>query len=205
MIFLRLFYEFFMTGLFSIGGGLATLPFLQKMADDTGWFTRAQLADMLAVSESTPGPIGVNMATYVGYTTGASAGGVPGSILGAVTATLGLIAPSIIVIVIIASMLEKFGESKLVKSSFYGLRPASVALIASAGLSVAFEVFIRPGISEAKLDLAKLVTYIDWRALILAAVLLVLTRWVKYTKKLHPICFIGVSAVVGIIFKFAGA
>lgn len=205
MIFLKLFYKFFSTGLFSVGGGLATLPFLQRMADETGWFTRAQLADMLAVSESTPGPIGVNMATYVGFTTGGTQWGIPGSILGALTATLGLVAPSIIVILIIAGMLNKFGESKLVKSAFYGLRPASVALIASAGLSVALEVFVKPGILEAKWDIGKLLGYFDYRAIILAVILLVLTRYVKFTKKLHPICFIALSAVVGVVFRFAGA
>lgn len=205
MIFLKLFYKFFSTGLFSVGGGLATLPFLQRMADETGWFTRAQLADMLAVSESTPGPIGVNMATYVGFTTGGIQWGIPGSILGALTATLGLVAPSIIVILIIAGMLNKFGESKLVKSAFYGLRPASVALIASAGLSVALEVFVKPGILEAKWDIGKLLGYFDYRAIILAVILLVLTRYVKFTKKLHPICFIALSAVVGVVFRFAGA
>ena len=77
MIFLRLFYEFFKAGLFAVGGGLATLPFLQDIADKTGWYTQAQLADMIAVSESTPGPIGVNMATYVGFTVG----GVPGAVI----------------------------------------------------------------------------------------------------------------------------
>lgn len=205
MIFLKLFYKFFSTGLFSVGGGLATLPFLQRMADETGWFTRAQLADMLAVSESTPGPIGVNMATYVGFTTGGTQWGIPGSILGALTATLGLVAPSIIVILIIAGMLNKFGESKLVKSAFYGLRPASVALIASAGLSVALEVFVKPGILEAKWDIGKMLGYFDYRAIILAVILLVLTRYVKFTKKLHPICFIALSAVVGVVFRFAGA
>ncbi len=205
MIFLKLFYKFFSTGLFSVGGGLATLPFLQRMADETGWFTRAQLADMLAVSESTPGPIGVNMATYVGFTTGGTQWGIPGSILGALTATLGLVAPSIIVILIIAGMLNKFGESRLVKSAFYGLRPASVALIASAGLSVALEVFVKPGILEAKWDIGKLLGYFDYRAIILAVILLVLTRYVKFTKKLHPICFIALSAVVGVVFRFAGA
>ena len=205
MIFLKLFYKFFSTGLFSVGGGLATLPFLQRMADETGWFTRAQLADMLAVSESTPGPIGVNMATYVGFTTGGTQWGIPGSILGALTATLGLVAPSIIVILIIAGRLNKFGESKLVKSAFYGLRPASVALIASAGLSVALEVFVKPGILEAKWDIGKLLGYFDYRAIILAVILLVLTRYVKFTKKLHPICFIALSAVVGVVFRFAGA
>ena len=98
MIYLQLFYEFFKTGLFAIGGGLATLPFLSDMAERTEWFTQAQLADMLAVSESTPGPVGVNMATYVGFETA----GIPGAII----ATLGLVAPSIIVILIIASFLK---------------------------------------------------------------------------------------------------
>ena len=95
MLYLQLFWEFFKTGLFAIGGGMATLPFLYDMADKTGWFTRAQLADMIAVSESTPGPIGVNMATYTGFTTA----GIPGSLV----ATLGLVLPSIVIIIIITT------------------------------------------------------------------------------------------------------
>ena len=117
MLYLQLFWEFFKTGLFAIGGGMATLPFLYDMADKTDWFTRAQLADMIAVSESTPGPIGVNMATYVGFLTG----GVPG----AVTATVGLIAPSVIVILIVAAFLQAFRDSKYVAGAFYGLPPRS--------------------------------------------------------------------------------
>ena len=128
MLYLRLFWEFFKTGLFAVGGGLATLPFLQDMAERTGWFTHAQLADMLAVSESTPGPIGVNMATYVGFTTG----GVPGALV----ATLGLVTPSVIVILIVAAFLKAFRDSKWVSGAFYGLRPASTALVAAAGISV---------------------------------------------------------------------
>ena len=107
---LLLFYEFFKTGLFAVGGGLATLPFLY----DPEWFTMSQLADMLAVSESTPGPLGVNMATYVGYLTA----GIPG----AVAATMGLVAPSVIVILIVAAFLKRFRESRLVNNVFYGLR-----------------------------------------------------------------------------------
>ena len=98
MIYLQMFFAFFHTGLFAVGGGLATLPFLYHMSDATGWFTYTQLADMIAVSESTPGPMGVNMATYVGFTIR----GIPG----ALTATLGLVAPSIIVILIVAGFLE---------------------------------------------------------------------------------------------------
>ena len=121
MIFLRLFIEFFKTGLFAVGGGMATLPFLSDMGVRTGWFTSAQLADMVAVSESTPGPIGVNMATYVGFETG----GIPGAVI----ATLGLVAPSIIVILIIAQFLKAFRNSKYVDRAFYGVRPASTAAI----------------------------------------------------------------------------
>lgn len=128
MIYLNLFYEFFKTGLFAVGGGLATLPFLYDMADRTGWFSSSQLADMLAVSESTPGPIGVNMATYVGFTIR----GIPGALV----ATLGLVTPSVIVILIVAAFLKSFRDNRFVNAGFYGLRPASTAMVASAGISV---------------------------------------------------------------------
>ena len=94
MLYLRLFWEFFKTGLFAVGGGMATIPFLYDMADATGWFTRNDVANMIAVGESTPGPIGVNMATYVGYVTGSNVGGLPCAILGAAVATIGLVTPS---------------------------------------------------------------------------------------------------------------
>ena len=188
MILLRLYYEFFKTGLFAVGGGLATLPFLQDMAESTGWFTTAQLADMIAVSESTPGAMGVNAATYVGFLTA----GLPGAIV----ATLGLVTPSIIIILIIAAFLQAFRTNKYVERVFYGLRPASCGLIAAAGLSV---------VSLALLDLsAPLGTMFQWKYIALAAVILVLTRWVKPTKKLHPIVFIGLSAVAGILFGAMG-
>ena len=162
MLYLQLFWEFFKTGLFAIGGGMATLPFLYDMADKTGWFTRAQLADMIAVSESTPGPIGVNMATYVGFLTG----GVPG----AVTATVGLIAPSVIVILIVAAFLQEFRDSKYVAGAFYGLRPASTALITAAGLVVVRETFWLTG------------GVLFWQGIILAAVLEELPEYKKLKK-----------------------
>ena len=182
MILLRLFYEFFKTGLFAIGGGLATLPFLQDMGQRTGWFTSGQLADMLAVSESTPGPIGVNMATYVGYTTA--------GLGGAVVATLGLVAPSIIIILLIAGFLKAFRTNPFVDAAFYGLRPASTAMVASAGIGVVM-------LSLLDMDAAGW-GILRWRELIMAAVLLALTRWVPFTKKLHPIVFILLSAAVGV-------
>ena len=186
MIYLKLFYEFFKTGLFAVGGGLATLPFLSDMGNRTGWFTQAQLADMLAVSESTPGPVGVNMATYVGFETS--------GVLGAVVATLGLVTPSVIVILIVASFLKAFRSNRFVDAAFYGLRPASTAMVASAGIGVVLLSLVDTGASGLAL--------FRWKELVLAAVILVLTRWVPVTKKLHPIVFIGAAAVVGIVFRF---
>ena len=204
MIYLRLFWEFFKTGLFAIGGGMATLPFLHDMGEATGWFTQADLMNMLAVSESTPGPIGINMATYVGCTVG----GVPGAVI----ATLGEVTPSIIVILIIAALLRSFRENRYVDRAFYGLRPASTGLIGAACVSVVFEVLTNivvtapeTGIvNQFQLGTGGLAGLFNWPGLLLAAVLLALTNWVKPTKKLHPIVFIGISAVVGVVFRFAG-
>ncbi|MBR2928644.1 MAG: chromate transporter [Oscillospiraceae bacterium] len=192
MLYLRLFFEFFKIGLFAVGGGLATLPFLEEMADKTGWFTRAQLVDMIAVGESTPGPIGVNMATYVGFTTA----GVPGAVI----ATLGLATPCVIVILLIAAFLKNFRENPLVKSAFYGLRPASAGLIASAGLSVLLVALFKNS-PALRVDLLSLVSW-NWKAVVLMAVLLYLTRYCKKTKKWHPIAFIGISAAAGVLFQF---
>jgi len=186
-LYLRLFWEFFKTGLFAVGGGMATLPFLYDISDRTGWFTHAQLADMIAVSESTPGPIGVNMATYVGFLSG----GVPGAVI----ATLGLITPSVIVILLVAAFLQTFRDNKYVNAAFYGLRPASAALITAAGLAVVRVSFFRGGVLSAGT--------LDLRAVALAAALLALTRGIKKTRGLHPIVWIGASAVVGVLLRFA--
>ena len=196
MLYLRLFYEFFKTGLFAVGGGMATIPFLYNMADATGWFTRNDVANMIAVGESTPGPIGVNMATYVGYVTGGNIGGLPFAILGAVVATVGLVTPSIIVILLIASFLKSFRENRLVENAFYGLRPASTGLIAAAGISVVMaNLFYLEN-----LELGSGLSLFNWKGWLLAIVLWVLTNKVKQTKGLHPILFILASAVVGIVW-----
>lgn len=188
MIYLRLFLEYFKVGLFSVGGGLATLPFLTDLGERTGWFTPGDLADMLAVSESTPGPMGVNMATYVGF----HIGGIPGSI----AAILGLIAPSIIVVLIIAGFLQKFRQSRVVDALFYGLRPASTALITAAFLQVCSIALLVSGTSAAASPLA----CVRWDAVILAVVVF-LALQEKHLKKLHPIIFIALSAAAGIIFQ----
>lgn len=189
MIYLQLFWEFFQTGLFAVGGGMATIPFFYDMSDKTGWFTHQDLANMIAVGESTPGPIGVNMATYVGYVTGME-NGIASAIAGAVIATLGLVTPSVIVILIVAAMLKRFKDSPLVQHAFYGLRPASTGLIAAAGISVAVSNLFDFSASS-----------LNWKGLLLAAVLWLLTNKVGKTKKLHPIVFIGASALVGIVFS----
>lgn len=189
MIHLRLWWEFFKIGLFSVGGGMATLPFLYDISDRTGWFTYDQIADMLAVSESTPGPIGINMATYTGFTTA--------GFWGSLAATLGIIMPGIIIVLLMVAVLDCFRKNKYVEAAFYGLRPASTGLIAAAGVLVV-------EIALFNLDLFKetgrLFDIFNLKAIILAAVLLVLTRWFKPTKKLHPIVFIAFSALVGIVF-----
>lgn len=189
MLYLRLFAEFFCTGLFSVGGGLATIPFLQDIGQRTGWFTSHELANMIAISESTPGPMGVNMATYVGFTSA----GIPGSVI----AVLGLITPSIIVIMIVATVLRRFRDSKYVNALFYGLRPASTGLIAAASWSV---------ITISLLDIAgwqadgQLLTLFNWRCILVAVAIFVLTR-LKFTKKLHPVVWILLSAAAGVVFQ----
>ena len=197
MLYLKLFYEFFKTGLFSIGGGMATIPFLYKISDATGWFTYDDLANMIAVSESTPGPIGVNMATYVGYITGMQKGGPLYATLGAVTATLGLITPSNIVILIIAMFLKSIRDNKYVNNAFYGLRPASMGLVAAAGLSVVINNLFEPESFTNGFHLDG----INWIGFGLAIVLWIFTNKVKKTKGLHPIIFIAASAVAGIVFQ----
>ena len=187
MTLLRLFLEFAKTGLFSVGGGLATLPFLYEMSDATGWFSHADIADMIAVSESTPGAIGINMSTYAGFKTM--------GVLGGLTATVGLALPSIIVILIIARFLNKFRDNPLVEGAFYGLRPASIAMITAAGLNVAKVALVNLNAYGLSGNLSDLFI---WKAIILAVLIFIGQKKLKW----HPVIFIAISAVVGIIFQF---
>ena len=189
MLYLRLFFEFFCTGLFSVGGGLATIPFLQNIGVRTGWFTSQELANMIAVSEATPGPMGVNMATYVGFTTGGP--------FGSIIATLGLVAPSIIVIILVSVLLHRFRDNRYVDSFFYGLRPASTGLIAAAGWSVVVITFWNATTWGESHDLLQA---IHWKCIPVALVILFFTNW-KKTKDLHPILWIVLAAVAGIVFQ----
>ncbi len=188
MTYLLLFYEFFKAGLFAIGGGLATLPFIYDMsARYPHWISIADISNMIAVSESTPGPIGINMATYTGFTVG--------GVLGSLTTTVGVVLPSLVVIIIVAKFLQKFQESALVKHAFYGLRPAVAGLIAAAAFQVikttilTLENFMQ---SHNVFDLA------DLRGLAICAVTLVLL-YLKPLKKIHPIVYILCGAAVGIL------
>lgn len=190
MIWLQLFIEFFKTGLFSIGGGLATIPFLKAMADNMGWFDEKLLGNMIAVGESTPGPIGVNMATYVGYTVGHSHGGIAGALFGGFLATFALVLPSVIIIIIVAKLLKAFQENKLVKRSFYSIRPAVTGMIASAAV-----MMIKSGIFT---QAGSFLQSINIKAAVLFAILLVFTNKVK----LHPIVYILIAGAVGAIFSF---
>ncbi len=193
MTIIKLFLEFLKIGMFSVGGGMATLPFLYDLGERTGWFTSQQIADMLAVSESTPGPIGINMGTYVGYTVGGFAG--------SLAATIATVIPGAALVIIITAIIEKFRNNKYVNGAFYGLRPASTALITAAGLLVARTTFLNLDLFSST---GKMIDLISVPAIVLAGVLLIFTRYIKKTKKLHPIVFIAASAVVGIVFHFGG-
>ena len=182
--FLTLCFEFFKTGLFAVGGGLATLPFLTQMQEKYGWFTAEELGNMIAVGESTPGPIGVNMATYVGFSTA--------GVLGGLFATLSLVLPSLIIILFVARAMDKYQQNPLVQNMFAFMRPAVAGLIAAAGFAVLKIALFR----QADTFLAS----ISWIAVALYAVLTFLTHW-KPLKKLHPIVFIAIGAVAGILLK----
>ena len=184
MMWLQMFWEFFKAGLFAVGGGLATLPFLYDISQRTGWFTAEDIANMIAISESTPGPLGVNMATYAGF----QALGIPGGIY----TTLSLTAPALIVISMVYAVLKKFKESDTMARIFYGLRPASTALIAAAGLGVAkISLLNLPLFSST----GSFMSLIRWPSLILAVIIylgLMKFRW-------HPVIYIAISAIAGVV------
>lgn len=188
MTFLKLFFEFFKIGLFAVGGGPATIPFLYDLAEsDYGWFTPELLTNMIAVSESTPGPIGINMATYAGYNAGFSEMGILGGVLGGITATAGLVIPSIIVIVIIAGFLKAFSENKYVKNVFYGIRPVVTSIVLFSVFGIISQTFYQNG--EFVIPV------------IIIAVVLFALMFVKKLKKLHPAFWLLIGAVAGILLK----
>jgi len=188
VIYLRLFCEFLKIGLFAVGGGMATLPFLQHLSVQTGWFSEALITDMIAISESTPGPIGINMATYVGYHVAGLAGGI--------AATVGEVLPSVVIVCIAAKYLQKFRRSTLVEGMFYGMRPAVTGLIAVAGYDV---------IKMSLLNLSafaqghRMTDLFHWRKILYFVLIFILIRKLKK----HPVTYIAASAAVGIALSFA--
>ena len=180
---LLLMFEFFKTGLFAIGGGPATIPFLMDMAEKYPWFSKTELSDMIAISESTPGPVGINMATYAGFSTL--------GIFGGIVSTLALTIPSIIIILIIARFLEGFQDNPTVKAVFAGIKPAVTALIAVAVLNI-FEVSL---FVEGADVLTPRVS-----SMIIGVVIFAFLQW-KKTKKMHPALWFLFAAVVGILFR----
>ncbi len=179
-----IFYEFFKIGLFAVGGGPATIPYLMDLAEKYDWFTMEDVTNMIAVSESTPGPLGLNMATYVGV----DALG----ILGGAWASIALTIPSIIVIVLVAKFLNNFSQNRWVKAAFYTIRPAVAGLIAAAVCNV-FEVSLFTHTGGA--------TVFAVKTFILFVVVFGLMH-IKKLSKLHPVVWLIGAAFIGIIFKF---
>lgn len=171
MIYAQLFYEFFKIGLFAVGGGAVTIPFLFDLSADFGWFTPEQLTDMIAIAESTPGPIGVNMATFAGYQTA--------GIFGGIVATLGLVTPSVIIIILIAKLLAKFSCNRNVQTLLSSIRPGVLALIIFACWQIAR------------------ISVTDELTFVIFAIVLALSR--LFNKSV--IFYILLSAITGIILK----
>lgn len=182
---IQLFWEFFKTGLFAVGGGLATLPFLYEISEKTGWYTVADISNLVAVSESTPGPMGINMATYVGFTTG--------GVCGSFVAVIGLIVPSLVIIMIVSNFLSKFKSNKYVQYAFYGLRAASTALIVSATLGIVKLAFTHSQAEQMGFNLS----IINWLAVALAVVIFFLYKKFKG----HPVIYILCAAVAGVLLQ----
>ncbi|MCJ8342895.1 MAG: chromate transporter [Cetobacterium sp.] len=175
LLYIKLYFEFFKIGLFTIGGGLATIPFLRELSIKTNWFSEMDLVNMLAISESTPGAIGVNMATYTGFLTG--------DFLGGTVATLGLVTPSILIILLISKALKKFKENPFVISGFYAIRPASIGLIVAATFGIVKVSFFPNNINI--------------KAIILGIILWIIIKKIKT----NPILLIFFSGIIGIICK----
>lgn len=186
MTYLYLFLEFFKTGLFAVGGGMATIPFLYEIARKYDWYSTSQLIDMIAVSQATPGPVGVNMATFAGF--------LAGSFAGSVLATFALVLPSYIIVVIIARMLQAFKKNVYVQNSFLALRPAVVGLLFTASCAIFQVSLFLDGTFKSLQDYIDL---IDYKAWILFALLF--AGIIKFKK--HPVLYIVIGAVAGVLFN----
>ena len=184
-----LFFEFFKAGLFAVGGGLATVPFIREMGATYGWITEAEIANIIAIAESTPGPIGVNAATYVGFLVC----GIPGAIV----ATIGLVTPSVIIIVLVAKAIKKYADSHLVQSLFKSLRPAAIGLITAAGFSL---LLTSLGV---KANFLRFSFNANWYSLLKLGIYGVFTFFAfwKKTAKIHPLFYILAGGAIGAILS----
>ncbi len=181
MIFIDLFLTFFKIGAFTFGGGYAMLPLVQAEVLKNGWLESEKIINFIAVSESTPGPFAINISTYVGMEMG--------GFIGAVCATLGVVLPSFIIILIIARLFEKFKENKYVDAVMKGLKPAVVGLIATAVLSIGKTVFFKDGVTLSVFSSGEFyLSFITFAIMMFFAL-----------KKKHPIIIICLSAIIGII------
>lgn len=187
-VFFDLFLTFFKIGAFTFGGGYAMLPLILEEVERHGWMKREALIDFVAVSESTPGPFAINIATYVGSEMG--------GVLGSVCATLGVVLPSFIIILIVAKCYEKFKENRYVKGTLNGLKPAAIGLIATAVVTTALSVFVPNGFDKILSDILSL-------EFVFSVIIFLLSLFLIMKKKKHPVIVILISAGLGIISGYA--
>ena len=198
MIYLALFWEYFKIGLFTIGGGYAMLPLVTQVVEQRGWLTSEELLNFIGIAESTPGPFAINLATFIGVKVGGTTSlGVFGSILGASVATFAVVLPSLVIIIIVTKLFDKFNKSKYVQGVLYGIKPVVVGLILSALLTVGCQVVL-PNLNLKAIDKSGFDQF-NWISLIIVAAFVLLSRIKIKGKKVHPILMILLSALIGII------
>ena len=188
MIYLLLVYEFFKVGLFSVGGGYATLPFLYEISKTYNWYSAKDLVDMLAVSSITPGPVGINVATYAGFKTA--------GVAGALIATCAEILPAIIIVIFVYKVLNKFKENFYVQAILYAIKPAGCALITAIAIKLFKDNILR---DLSAFDINNLTLFIDIKAFALFSALLIMSIKVKK----DPLIYLGIAAVCGILLHIA--
>lgn len=187
MIYFELFITFLTIGAFTFGGGYAMLPLIQNAVLEKGWLAESDIVNFIAVSESTPGPFAINIATYVGMETA--------GILGAVCATMGVVVPSFVIILIVAKIYRQFQESKLVKGCMTGLRPTVIGLIGGAVLTIGQTVFFPNGFALSSLD---------FYTIIVSLIICLIGIFLIFKKKVHPIILIIISAALGVGAGYLG-
>ncbi len=190
---LEVLFRFFCAGLFAVGGGFAVIPFFNEMAIVFGWLSTETLSVIIAVSQSMPGPVGVNMAVYAGNV-------IFGNVWGGLGGALTLVFPSVVIVILVARVLQKFKENRFVQMAFYGIRPAVVALITSACMGLFLEALFRVDLFT---QTGNLLNLFNWAHLAVFAVMLAAYYLIKIKgKPLSPIVFIIASALIGIVFQF---